>query len=336
MSNNVIEVKGLTIKFPMRIGTVCPVNNVEFEIEKGKITALVGESGSGKSTVASAILKTVSSPGIIESGSIYHDGKDILKFEGKDLQEYKWAKVSMVFQAAQNALNPVMTIKEQIIETVVAHTNEMTEAQIVEKANKLLEYVRLEPDRVLKAYPHELSGGMKQRVMMAFALLLDPELVILDEPTTALDVITQDYIFDILLKIHKELGITMLILTHDIGVVAKFADKVGVMYAGRIVEVADVYSVFEDGKHPYTTSLINAAPSLEDDVSKVRSVRGNPPNLLKLPTGCTFHPRCPYGKKVCSEVVPEQVKLENGVKVTCLKYVDKYANQWKETASTKK
>jgi len=328
MSNNVIEIKGLTIKFPMKVGTLCAADEVDFNIEKGKITALVGESGSGKSTVASAVLKSVSSPGVISAGSIKYHEKDILKFGKDELQKYKWSSVAMVFQAAQNALNPVMTIKEQIVETVLAHEPEMKEEAIIAKATKLLEYVRLEPTRVLKAFPHELSGGMKQRVMIAFSLLLDPELVILDEPTTALDVITQDYIFDILEKIHKELGITMLLLTHDIGVVAKVADNVGVMYAGKIVESGDIFTVFEDGKHPYTRSLIHAAPSLIGEVKDLKSVRGAAPNLLDLPSGCTFHPRCSCAKSICSQVKPEVALLDGKHVVMCHIYSEENKKYW--------
>lgn len=328
MSNNVIEIKGLTVKFPMKIGTLCAADEVNFEIEKGKITALVGESGSGKSTVASAVLRSVSSPGVISSGSIMYQGNDVLKFNKTELQKYKWSQVAMVFQAAQNVLNPVMTIKEQIMETVLAHEPKMKEEDIVAKASKLFDYVRLDATRVLKSFPHELSGGMKQRVMIAFSLLLDPELLILDEPTTALDVITQDYIFEILEKIHKELGITMLLLTHDIGVVAKVADKVGVMYAGKIVEFGDIFTVFGSGKHPYTRSLMQAAPSLIGDVKDLKTVKGAAPNLLDLPSGCTFHPRCTCAKEVCSKQTPKVSILEDKHIVMCHIYEEANKKHW--------
>ncbi|MEG1797317.1 MAG: ABC transporter ATP-binding protein, partial [Clostridium sp.] len=274
MTDNLIEVRNLTIEFPLRNGTLRAVNNVNFDIPKGKITALVGESGSGKSTMAMALLKVVSSPGLIKNGSVFFKGNDVLKFNKNELINYKWANVSMVFQAAQNALNPVMLIKDQIIETAKAHNKDMRESEILKKATELMEFVRLEPDRVLNAYPHELSGGMKQRVMIAFSLLLDPDLVILDEPTTALDVITQDYIFDILIQIHKKLNITMLLLTHDIGVVAKVADRIGVMYAGNVVEVGDVFTILKNPSHPYTANLINAAPSLIDDFKSKKAIVG--------------------------------------------------------------
>lgn len=317
MTDNLIEVRNLTIEFPLRNGTLRAVNNVDFDIPKGKITALVGESGSGKSTMAMALLKVVSSPGVIKSGNVFFKGNDVLKFNKNQLINYKWANVSMVFQAAQNALNPVMLIKDQIIETAKAHNKDMKEADILKKATELMDFVRLEPDRVLNAYPHELSGGMKQRVMIAFSLLLDPDLVILDEPTTALDVITQDYIFDILIQIHKKLNITMLLLTHDIGVVAKVADRIGVMYAGNVVEVGDVFTILKNPSHPYTANLINAAPSLIDDFKNKKAIVGSPPDLFNIPRGCSFKPRCEFAKGVCEESKPIYTQIAEGHIAAC-------------------
>lgn len=327
---NVIEIKNINIKFPMRIGTVCASNNVRLNIRKGQITALVGESGSGKSTIASAILKSVSSPGVIESGEILYNGQNILEYSEAQLKKYKWAKVSMVFQAAQNALNPVMTIMEQIEETYLAHREDAKAEEILKRAIEVLEFVRLNPDRVLKAYPHELSGGMKQRVMIAFALLLKPDLIILDEPTTALDVITQDYIFNLLKEINRELGISMLLLTHDIGVVAKVADIVGVMYAGEMIEVGDVFEMFENSKHPYTKSLICAAPSLINDTEVLYGLKGAPPNLLNLPSGCSFNPRCEYAKELCRQQSPSVLKFDDVSLVKCHKNFKENKELWNE------
>lgn len=317
MSENVIEIKRLSIEFPLRTGTIHAVNDVDFDIQKGKVTALVGESGSGKSTLASAILSVVSSPGRIANGSVNYNGSNVLKFSKTELRDYKWKNVSMVFQAAQNALNPVMTIEEQMIETIKAHDDKMTVKDIITKASELLDYVRLEPNRVLKAFPHELSGGMKQRVMIAFSLLLNPELVILDEPTTALDVITQDYIFDILQKIHKDFNITMLLLTHDIGVVAKAADRIAVMYAGEIVEVGDIYEVFRDPQHPYTRDLIGAAPSLIDDITKRSPKIGAAPDLINLPPFCQYKTRCKYVCEKCEKEKPKAALRDGDHLVRC-------------------
>lgn len=321
MEKNLVSIKNVNIKFPMRIGVVNASNNVSLDIENGKITALVGESGSGKSTIASAILRAVSSPGVIDSGEIIYKGENILEYDNTQLKAYKWSKVSMVFQAAQNALNPVMTIYDQIEETYLEHRKNATKEEVMKRANEVLEFVRLTPERVLKSYPHELSGGMKQRVMIAFALLLNPDLVILDEPTTALDVITQNYIFNILKEINEKLGITMLLLTHDIGIVAKVADYVGVMYAGEVIEFGNVFDIFEEAKHPYTKSLIGAAPSILGDAEELVGLNGAPPNLLNLPKGCKFHPRCSQCSETCLIFEPKSKVYKDGSLIKCHNYI---------------
>lgn len=317
MSENIIEIRKLSIEFPLRAGTIHAVNNVDFDIQKGKVTALVGESGSGKSTMASAILSVVSSPGRITSGIVNYNGSNVLKFTESELRDYKWKSVSMVFQSAQNALNPVMTIEEQMIETFQAHDDKITIKDIITRASELLDYVRLEPKRVLKAFPHELSGGMKQRVMIAFSLLLNPSLVVLDEPTTALDVITQDYIFDILEKVHKDFNVTMLLLTHDIGVVAKAADRIAVMYAGEIVESGDIYEVFKNPQHPYTKDLIGSAPSLVDDITKRAPKVGAPADLINIPLFCQYKTRCKYVCEKCGKEKPEATLRDGDHLVRC-------------------
>ena len=223
----------------------------------------------------------------------------------------------MVFQAAQSALNPVMTIRQQLYETMVEHGSKLTKKEMEERCIELLGYVQLNPDLVLDAYPHELSGGMKQRVMIAFALLLDPQLVILDEPTTALDVITQSYIFNLLKKINEEKKISMLLMTHDISVVARFADYIGVMYGGRLMEYGSVEEVFEKRRHPYTEGLIGATPSIIGDISGMHPIEGSPPNLLHMPTGCVFHPRCQYCNELCKTEEPAAYVTESGCSSKC-------------------
>jgi len=308
---NVVSIEDLTIEFPTKAGRLRAVDHVSFSLEAGKITALVGESGSGKSTLASAILNVVSSPGAIIGGRVMYGDQDILTMSDHELQRYRWAKVSMVFQAAQNSLNPVMHIRDTMIETAVSHgekDSNKTEARLRE----LLEYVRLDPDRVLASYPHELSGGMKQRVMIAFSLLLSPDLIVLDEPTTALDVITQEYILEILLNVHRDLGTSMLLLSHDMAVVAKTADLIGVMYAGRLIESANVYDLFARPGHPYSRGLIHAAPSLLAKAGQVQVIPGSPPNLLDLPPGCAFHPRCEQAQDHCRVSRPELRQADRG------------------------
>ncbi len=322
MADNIIDIQNITIEFPLSFGTIRAVNNVSFQLPRNTISALVGESGSGKTTLASALLRIVSSPGYIKEGKVLYDGQDILKYDNEQLRKYKWAEVAMVFQAAQNALNPLMTIQEQMLETFRVHGHQIADGKCLQKARELLNYVRLDADRVLKCYPHELSGGMKQRVMIAFALLLDPKVLILDEPTTALDVITQDYIFDILQKIYKEFNITMLLMTHDIAVVARFAQKMSVMYAGHIVESSSMFDIFKNSQHEYTRQLIKAAPTLIDDLSEREAIIGTPPNLLDPPKGCAFYPRCQNSLSQCETVRPLTYAYKPQHFVQCNKFAD--------------
>ncbi len=309
MANNIVEIRDMTVEFKKPRGSLLAVNHVDFDIREGCVTALVGESGSGKSTLAFTILNIVNTTGNILSGEVLYDGKDILKLGKEELNKYKWKDVSMIFQSAQSALNPLMTIQQHFWETYHVHVPSAKEEEVIPRFRQLLENVRLDPDRVLKLYPHELSGGMKQRVMIAFSMLLEPKVIILDEPTTALDVITQDYIFSILDRIHTETGVSMMLLTHDIGVVAKVADRIAVMYAGRIVEVGDIFEVFRSTAHPYAHALITTAPSLLDRKEDKKPIQGSPPDLMDLPSGCAFRPRCPYAADRCRAEVPPLVEV---------------------------
>ena len=321
----IIDVRDLSVEFPMLGGTIHAVNHVDFAVPRHTITALVGESGSGKSTLASAILNMVSSPGRITGGEIRYNGQDMLKYNAKQLREYRWEQVSMVFQAAQNAMNPLLTVREQMKETLLAHAPDKKdkEQEIEELLVRLLDYVRLEPERVLKCYPHELSGGMKQRVMIAFSMLLHPQLIILDEPSTALDVITQDYIFTILQQIFEEMDLSMLLLTHDIAIVAKVAQRVSVMYAGNIIETGDIFSVFDSPKHEYTRLLIEAAPSIVGSLGERRGIVGSPPDLIHLPAGCAFMPRCGEACEACALSKPPLVQVGEDHFVACHRYTQK-------------
>ncbi len=291
MAEKILQIKDITVEFKIKRGILKAVDRASIDLYKGEILGIVGESGSGKSTLASTILNIVTSPGVISSGEILYNGRDMLKAADEEIRQFRWEKVSMVFQAAQNSMNPVMKIKEHFLETAAAHKN-FSEEEVMGKAGKLLEYVRLDPKQVLNSYPHQLSGGMKQRTIIAMSLLLDPDILILDEPTTALDVITQAYIMDILKHIHNDIGITMIFLTHDVSIVGKVADRMAVMYAGNVVEIGSVEDIFYNGRHPYTNGLINAAPSLVDDITKRRAIPGSPPDLVNPPAGCRFGPRC--------------------------------------------
>lgn len=292
----ILEIKGVSIDFKTKRGTIRACDKIDMEIYRGDIVGIIGESGSGKSTLASGVLQTVTKPGVIEEGEIWYTTKEgkkvnLLDLNEKEYSKYRWTNITTVFQAAQNVLNPSLKIKEHFLETAWAHDSEKTDKEILDKAKELLKNVRLE-ERILECYPHQLSGGMKQRTIIALSLILDPDILILDEPTTALDVITQWYIIDILRKIHEERNITMIFMTHDVSIIGSIVDRIAVMYAGQLVEYGYVEDVFLNPKHPYTDGLMNAIPSLKDDITKRKAIPGHPPNMLKLENECRFKPRC--------------------------------------------
>lgn len=303
------------------------VNDVSMKLEKGKITAVVGESGSGKTTLASALLNCITSPGRVVGGRvIVHSEKrgediDVTALNEKQLNDFRWDIVSMVFQGAQSSLNPIVTILNQFYETYKIHGGKESKKEARKIFAKLLERVNLS-ERVLDSYPHEISGGMKQRVMIALALLLRPEIIILDEPTTALDVITQSYIFGLLKSINEEYGTTMLLLTHDIAVVAEYADNLGVMYGGRLMEFGTVEDVFARRFNPYTEGLINATPSLRRDADTLTEIPGTPIDITNLPPGCVFAERCLKKTERCEIVSPDDVDMGGGHMVKCHLYAE--------------
>lgn len=317
----ILQAQDITVDFKLPSRTLRAVDHVSLDVTRGEILGVVGESGSGKSTLASAMLNIVAAPGVISSGQILFKGQNVLSFSEEELREFRWRDVAMVFQAAQNSLNPVLKIKAQVLDTAEAHGNQSQDV-VLKKARELLRYVRLEPDQVLDSYPHQLSGGMKQRTIMALSLLLDPEILILDEPTTALDVITQAYVMNIFKRAHVDLEITMVFLTHDVSIMAKIADRIAVMYAGQIVELGTVDDIFYRPIHAYTKGLINAAPSLTDDVSKRRAIPGSPPDLTNLPPGCRFAPRCRFVEEgACTgELKGELIEVERGHYTTCFEW----------------
>lgn len=292
----ILEVKNLDIDYQSSRGVLRACDDVSFTINRGEIVGIIGESGSGKSTMGNGILRTIQPPGKIAGGQIiYHPQEgapvDLLKLTDEEYAAHRWTNITTVFQAAQNVFNPVLKVREHFIETVHAHEPKMSVDEILNKAKRILRQVRLE-ERVLDSYPHQLSGGMKQRTIIALSLILTPDLLILDEPTTALDVITQWYILDILRQIHEGTGITMIFLTHDVSIIGSVVDRIGVMYSAQMVEYGKVEDVFYNPTHPYTKGLLGAVPSLRDDISKRNAIPGYPPNLLELPRGCRFGPRC--------------------------------------------
>ncbi|MBS5884581.1 MAG: ABC transporter ATP-binding protein [Clostridium sp.] len=333
-----IEVKNLTIEFFLKNGNLKACDNITFTIYKNEVVGIIGESGSGKSTLASGILNLVQAPGKITSGEVYYyDDTDtkinLLDLSVNEFNEYRWKEIATVFQAAQNALNPVLKVKEHFIETVLAHDSNAKEEEIIKKAEEVLKHVRLDVS-VLEYYPHQLSGGMKQRVLIALSLILEPKVILLDEPTTALDVITQWYILDILQDIHKRLGVTLIFLTHDISVISGVIDRIAVMYAGELVEYGEVDDVFEEPSHPYTKGLLNAIPTLSDDVTKRKAIPGNPPNLTQDFRECKFSPRCSVfleGKCDADREKTKQMYFVNKTKCTrCYTFIENLENEEKE------
>jgi peptide/nickel transport system ATP-binding protein len=298
-----LEVRNLAVEYAIREGTIRAVDQVDLAVYPNETLAIVGESGCGKSTFAYALIREVPHPGQIVGGEVWFADQDLLSMNANELRAFRWKEIAMVFQAAQSVLNPVMRVADQFIDTAQAH-GVSSRPQIVAKASELLTMVKLDPRRVLNSYPHELSGGMKQRVIIALSLLLDPKMLILDEPTTALDVVTQVAILDILADIRRRLGLTMLLLTHDMSIVARVADRVAVMYAAQAVEVGSIEDIFYEPLHPYTYGLIHAVPSLVGDLSDREPISGSPPDLRNPPPACRFHPRCAFAGPRCRETKP--------------------------------
>ncbi len=299
----ILEVENLKVYYFTQRGVVRAVDDVSLEIDKGELVALVGESGSGKSTLAYAIMRMVPPPGRIVSGRIVLSGIDITSLSEEEVRKLRWSKVSMIFQGAMNSLNPVMRVGDQIAEVLLYHGAVYDVEEGRKIARELFKLVGLDPERVM-SYPHELSGGQKQRVVIAMALALNPDLVIADEPTTGLDVTTQAKIMDTIRDIQRETGISVLLITHDLPLVAEVSDRVYVMYAGKIVETGDVDKIFYTPQHPYTKGLIGAVPSHIGPKKRLIALPGEPPDLRSPPPGCRFHPRCSYAMPICKRKEP--------------------------------
>lgn len=315
-----LSVKGLTITYQAKRGAVQAVRNVSLEVQRGEALALIGESGSGKTTLGLGLVRLLPSTAAVRQGELVYRRTapgtnggpgavtevDVLKLNGRELRQFRWKECAMVFQAALNAFNPVLRISDQFGDTARAHGYLQGKA-LADRARHLFELVRLDPDRVWRSYPHELSGGMRQRVLIALGLLLEPQLLILDEPTTALDILTQRNIMDVLKELRTQLDFSLIFISHDLSLAAELADRVATMYAGKLVELSDVYTTFKNPVHPYTIGLINAVPTLTAHKDRVSSIPGSPPDLIDLPTGCKFHPRCPLANLRCRQEEPELV-----------------------------
>jgi peptide/nickel transport system ATP-binding protein len=316
----ILKVEGLTTYYETLRGPVKAAEEVNFELEKGKAIGLAGESGCGKTTVALSILKILPSNGQIVRGKVLFKGEDIVKIDENEFRErIRWKGISIVFQGAMNALNPVYTIEDQIVEAIRTHEKKVTRKEAIERAQKLFELVGLEPTR-LKNYSHEFSGGMRQRALIAMSLACNPEIVITDEPGTALDVIIAAQVFKLLRELKDRLNLAMIMITHDLSIIAELCEMCLIMYAGRGVELADTVSIFKEPLHPYTQGLLDAFPSIKSERRKLASIPGSPPNLLNPPKGCRFNPRCKYAMDICKTEPPEFKQVSQGHYVACHLY----------------
>ncbi|MBZ4664362.1 MAG: transporter ATP-binding protein [Caloramator sp.] len=319
MKGKLLDIKNLTIHYITDDGVVKAVNGINIELNKGETLGLVGETGAGKTTTALGIMRLVPNPpGKILSGEITFEGKDLLKLPEGEMRKIRGNKISMIFQDPMTSLNPVMTVGEQLAEVIQIHEG-LSNEEAIEKAKKMLEMVGIPGERHTD-YPHQFSGGMKQRVVIAIALACNPQLLIADEPTTALDVTIQAQVLDLMKRLKEEFNTAMILITHDLGVVAEVCDKVAIMYAGEIVESASLEDLFENPKHPYTLGLFGSIPNLEEEVERLNPIKGLMPDPTNLPSGCPFHPRCPKAKDVCKIQVPKTTDLGNGHRVRCLIY----------------
>jgi oligopeptide/dipeptide ABC transporter ATP-binding protein len=321
-----LEVKGLKTYFYTEDGVVRAVDGVNFEVYPGEVLGLVGESGCGKSVTSLSIMRLIAKPGRVDAGEILLDGENLLDLPEEEMIKVRGNRISMIFQQPQTALNPVFRVGDQLSEVLSVHQDLGREAGR-KRAVALLKMVGVpDPERRVDAYPHELSGGMAQRVMIAMALACVPELLIADEPTTALDVTIQAQILDLMRDLRRDMGTSVILITHDLGVVAEMAERVAVMYAGEIVEQTDVNSLFDEPLHPYTQGLIGSIPVLGEMKEKLDVIPGSVPNLINLPPGCRFAPRCQarlkYACTICAEVKPELEEVKPGHHVRCWLYQD--------------
>ena len=313
---DLLDIRNIWVAFDTDSGKVYAVNNLSLKIGRKETLGLVGETGAGKTTTALAVMKLIQSPpGKITSGEIILEGQDLMKVPEKDMFNIRGNKISMIFQDPMTSLNPVMTVGEQISEVIELH-QKLSKDELRKKTEEMLEVVGIRKERI-NDYPHQFSGGMKQRVVIAMALACNPELIIADEPTTALDVTIQAQVLELMKNLKEKYDTSMILITHDLGVVAEICDYVSVIYAGSIVEYASVNDMYETPGHPYTKGLFNSIPSLDEDVESLTTIKGNPPDPSALPSGCRFHPRCDKCMEICKHTNPELREISPGHFIAC-------------------
>ncbi|MGI6075400.1 MAG: ABC transporter ATP-binding protein [Pyramidobacter sp.] len=317
IQKKLLDIRDLTVQFDTDSGIVHAVNHLNLQLEEGKALGFVGETGAGKTTTALAILQLIQSPpGEITSGEIWFKGQNVLEMSEAELRNMRGREISMIFQDPMTSLNPIMTVEEQIMEMISLHSD-LKGGEVRDRALEMLRLVGIRPERA-KDYPHQFSGGMRQRVGIAIALACKPSLLIADEPTTALDVTIQAQVLELIKGLQKQVKTSMLLITHDLGIVAETCDSVAIMYAGRVVEYADIQSLYGNPLHPYTQGLFNAIPDLESPIEeKLAVIHGLPPDPTNLPQGCSFSPRCPYAQAKCAEKPCGMREIEPGHFIDC-------------------
>ena len=321
MANALLEIKNLSTAF-LFDGHVVPVTrDISYEIKEQEILGVVGESGSGKSVTARTVMRLLPSPpSKVLEGEVFFDGTDLLSLTEKEMRKIRGNNISMIFQEPMTSLNPVFTCGNQLVEAITLH-QKVDKREAAAQAEEMLRLVGIPmPDQRMKSYPHELSGGMRQRVMIAMALSCNPKLLIADEPTTALDPTIQAQILELIKKIHKKIGMSVMYITHDLSVVAEVCDRVVVMYAGMIMEIADVVELFKAPLHPYTLGLMEAMPKLGEKKEELYNIKGMVPHITRMPKGCRFNPRCPYATEECRNACPDLIDTGNGHRVRCFNY----------------
>jgi peptide/nickel transport system ATP-binding protein len=312
-----LDVRNLRVAYLTDRGPVGAVDGVSFAVNSAEVVGLAGESGSGKSTIAHAILRILRPPALITGGEVLFAGRDTLKMDDAELEGFRWSSISIVFQSAMNALNPVMRIRDQLLDVMQHHGFPREQAN--QRAAQLFDLIGIEPRR-LDSYPHELSGGMRQRAVLAIALAVNPDLLILDEPTTALDVVVQKDILQQVAKLREVLGLSILFITHDLSLLVEFSNRILIMYAGEIIESSPAQELFRAPLHPYTLGLMNSFPSISGEKRKLTGIPGSPPDLVAPPAGCRFHPRCPKAMPICSQTAPRMKAISAGQSVACHLY----------------